>query len=121
MSNNEKPDDGLEELTTPREGVGLARLVDEKPEDKVQREITPIAVTNATDLREQLSLWIAQRLSLCSRETKLLGLLRQQVEDASQQPNADRVQRYLAQAVHLRSQILELRNEPNDLTIQGPT
>lgn len=114
MPSNEKPDDNLNALDV-TEPAPLART---EPEDAVRAELATAAQLNAGDLREKLSLWIAQRLALCGRETKLLSLLRQQVEDASHQRSAEAVTRYLAQAVHLRSQILELRSEPNDLTIE---
>lgn len=120
MSSNEKPEpDHLGDVTEP---APLVRKEPDTLELALDAELVAsgeAARQNAGELREQLSLWIAQRLSFCSRETKLLQALRQQVDEAAKQKTADATARYLAQAVHIRSEILALRGERNALTIEG--
>lgn len=117
---DDKPDrESVESLGIPGETAPLATRPEPTPEEKLGAELGALARESANDLRDRVNLWAAHRLGLCHREMKLLTALKQQLADASQQRDADAVTRYLAQAVHLRSEILKLRAEPNDLTITG--
>lgn len=56
--------------------------------------------------------WMSERSALIRREQKLLDVLARQLVDVQAQKDWDAKQRYLAQAVHLRNEVLSLRKEP---------
>src|SRR5262245_42206280 len=125
MAEQNERDESINSLETPREGSKLVRVEEEKQkafDDELERQRDALAAEgrkSAQQVRTELELWIARRLQLCDKERRLLGELRSQVGHAAEQKSADAVARYLAQAVHIRSEILKLRDEPNDLTISS--
>lgn len=84
-------------------------------DDGHRGEVVDSLMARATP--EALIAWIRQRDGYLERERMLLKALEEQLEHARSQRTRDATERYLAQAVHMRGEILKLRGEANDLQI----